>query len=87
MYHGGLLQLVHYYPGHCFHVPWFPLALLICRVSLALMFSNCRHPCLWCFGSVVPVSDVWIESQSIDYISFHSSLSPVPLACSETTEF
>ena len=44
MYHGGLLRLVHFDPAIVFVYHGFLKRSLICRASLALMFSNWRHP-------------------------------------------
>ena len=66
---GRLVPVQHY-------VSWWPAAIvcivsvyhgflrrsLICRASLALMFSNCRHLRFRYFGSVVPVYVVWVKS-------------------------
>ena len=62
MYHNGLLRLVHFDPGIVSVYHGFLRRSLICRASLALMFSNCRHPRFRYFGSVVPVYVVWVKS-------------------------
>ena len=62
MYHGGLLQLVHFDPAIVSVYHGFLRCSLICRASLALMFSNCRHLRFRYFGSVVPVYVVWVKS-------------------------
>ena len=46
--------------GYCFRVSWFPQAFANLRASLALMFSNWRHPRFRYFGFVVPVYVVWV---------------------------
>ena len=60
MYHGGLLRLVHFDPAIVFVYHGFLKPSLICRASLALMFSNWRHPRFRYFGFVVPVYVVWV---------------------------
>ena len=60
MYHGGLLRLVHFDPAIVFVYYGFLGRSLICRASLALMFSNWRHPRFRYFGFVVPVYVVWV---------------------------
>ena len=62
MYRGGLLRLVHFDPAIVFVYYGFLGRLLICRASLALMFSICRHPRFRYFGFVVPVYVVWVIS-------------------------
>ena len=62
MYHGGLLRLVHFDPAIVSVYHGFLRRSLICRASLALMFSNCRHLRFRYFGSVVPVYVVWVKS-------------------------
>ena len=51
MYHGGLLRLVHFDPAIVSVYHGFIRRSLICRASLALMFSDCRHPRFRYFGS------------------------------------
>ena len=50
--------------GYCFRVTWFPQALadLPCIAGFDVSVSNCRHPRLRYFGSVVPVYVVWVKS-------------------------
>ena len=62
MYHGGLLRLVHFDPAIVFVYHGFLKRSLICRASLALMFSNWQHPRFRYFGFVVLVYVVWIIS-------------------------
>ena len=62
VYHNGLLRLVHFDLGIVSVYHGFLRRSLICRASLALMFSNCRHPRFRYFGSVVPVYVVWVKS-------------------------
>ena len=62
MYHGGLLRLVHFDPAIVFVYYGFLGRSLICRASLALMFSICRHPRFRYFGFVVLVYVVWVIS-------------------------
>ena len=58
--------------GYCFRVSWFPQAFANLRASLALMFSNWRHPRFRYFGFVVPVYVVWVIS-----CLFHFSCVPM----------
>ena len=63
MHHGGPLLLVHFDPAIVSVYHGFLRHSLICRTSLALMFSNCQHPRFRYFGSVVPVYVVWVASK------------------------
>ena len=78
MYHGGLLRLVHFDPAIVSVYHGFIRRSLICRASLALMFSNCRHPRFRYFGSVVPVYVVWVKS----YVNCLSRFPCVPMVVS-----
>ena len=62
MYHGGLLQLVHFDPAIVSVYHGSLRRSMICSASLALMFSNCRHPRFRYFGSVVPAYVFWVKS-------------------------
>ena len=78
MYHDGLLQLVHFDPAIVSMYHSFLRRSLICLASLALMFSNGRHPCFRYFRSVVPVYVVWVKS----YVNclFHFPCVPIWLS-------
>ena len=102
MYHGGLLWLVHFDPAIVSMYHGFPRRSLVFRallfwcflivgihafgisapLSLFMLFG---WSLMWSASFIFLVYQ-WL-SRSISFVSFHSGLCPVPLACSETAEF